>query len=204
MNAEAEAVWEAPLGMESEAVRLKSGEPKVLEELLYRYQHRLYRYLLRIVRDHALAEDLFQTTWLRVVEKSQQYDPRRSFEAWLFTIARNLSLDHLRRYRPESLDEPVAGDASGETRQARLAADGPTALDRVLARERSEHLAAVLASLPLIYREALTLRFEEELKVEEIAEVLEAPLSTAKTRLRRGLELLRHVLRQGSAGETRA
>lgn len=188
----------SPLAGETEAARLRRGDPGAFEELLARYQHRLYRYLLRFVRDGALAEDLFQQSWLRVVQRISQYDPRKNFEAWLFSVARNLAIDHLRRYRPESLDEPLPGDSFGEaaepSRAARLAAGGPSALDRVLERERSEKLDAALGSLPVMYREVLSLRFEEEMKIEEIAGVLSVPLSTAKTRLRRGLEHLRQAL----------
>ncbi len=185
----------------AEAARLRRGDPEALEELLARYQHRLYRYLLRFARDRALADDLFQQTWLRVAQKIRQYDPSRNFDGWLFSVARNLAIDHLRRYRPESLDEPVPGDPAGEPRHARLAARGPSALDRVLERERSERLVTALGSLPWIYREVLTLRFEEEMKLEELAEVLDVPLSTAKTRLRRGLEQLRQILEtQASPG----
>src|SRR5262249_13061240 len=177
-----------------EAARLRRGDPGAFEELLARYQHRLYRYLVRFVRDPALAEDLFQQSWLRVVQKIAQYDPRKNFEAWLFSVARNLAIDHLRRYKPESLDDPLPGGAPVETRAAQFTAGGPTALDRLLERERAERLEASLELLPLIYREVLSLRFEEEMKIEEIAGVLNVPLSTAKTRLRRGLEQMRHVL----------
>ena len=157
-----------------------------------------------LLREGGPAEDLFQQTWLRVIEKARQFDERRSFEGWLFTIGRNLALDHLRRYQPESLDEPLPGEPAGEPREARLAADGPSALDRVLQRERWERLAAAMDLLPWIYREILTLRFEEEMKVEEMADVLDVPLSTAKTRLRRGLEMMRETLKKGPTGGAQA
>src|SRR2546426_8776186 len=196
--------WEGGVGLDSDVARLRRGDPQALEALLSRYQHRLYRYLLRIVREPALAEDLFQQTWLRVIEKARQFDERRSFEGWLFTIGRNLALDHLRRYQPESLDEPLPGEPAGEPREARLAADGPSALDRVLQRERWERLAAAMDLLPWIYREILTLRFEEEMKVEEMADVLDVPLSTAEKRLRRGLEMMRETLKKGPTGGAQA
>jgi RNA polymerase sigma-70 factor (ECF subfamily) len=195
------AVWGEGVSPESELVRMRRGNPEAFEELLSRYQHRLYRFLVRIVRDRAMAEDLFQQTWVRVVEKSAQFDERRNFEAWLFTIARNLAVDHLRRHRPESLDEPPPGDPAGEPRSALLATGGPSALDRVLQRERSEQIAEALERLPLIYRETLTLRFEEEMKLEEIAKVADVPLSTAKTRLRRGLVWMRQILEKNYARE---
>lgn len=183
--------WGASLGLESDVARLRRGDPDALGRLLERYQHRLYRYLCRLVRDPATAEDLFQQTWLRVIEHVARYDPGRSFEPWLFSLARNLAIDHLRRRRPESLDEPLP---SGIGRAELLPAEAPSALERVLAQERDERLSEALAGLPVIYSEVLTLRFEEEMKLEEIAEVLEAPLSTVKTRLRRALEAMRRKL----------
>ncbi len=185
---------EGVVGVEAEVAQLRRGDLDALSALLTRYQNRLYRYLLRLVREPATAEDLFQQTWVRVAEKIRRYDSRRSFEAWLFAVARNLAIDHLRRLKPESLDEPAPGDPTGAPAVARLRAADPPPLDAILARERSGRLAATLGELPVIYREVLTLRFEEEMKLEEVAAVLDAPLSTVKTRLRRGLEFLRQSL----------
>jgi RNA polymerase sigma-70 factor (ECF subfamily) len=187
----AEPFWEARVGVEAEIARLRRGDPEALGALLERYQNRLYRYLLRLVREPAAAEDLFQQTWIRVAEQVRRYDPRRTFDAWLFTVARNLAIDYLRRYRPESLDEPLP---SGESREEHIASPAESALDRVIFDERAARLAGAMSGLPTVYREVLTLRFEEEMKLEEIATVLDAPLSTVKTRLRRGLEGLRHKL----------
>ena len=84
------------------------GDPNALSELITRYQNRLYRYLLRMVQQPAEAEDLFQQTWLRVVEKIRSFDTRRNFDAWLFTLARNLAIDHA----PDPSAEP--GRAAGK------------------------------------------------------------------------------------------
>jgi len=186
--------WEEPLArteLAAEVARLRQGDPEALDPLLARYQNRLYRYLLRLVRDQATAEDLFQQTWLRVVEKVHQYDALRSFEAWLFALAHNLAIDHLRRYRPESLDELLSPD---EPRHRQFPSAGPDALDRALRLERAGMVVEALDELPAVYRELLSLRFEEEMKLVEIAEVLDVPLSTVKTRLKRGLERLRERL----------
>lgn len=192
------SVWEAPVGIEWQVAPLRRGDPQAFEALLERYQHRVYRFLLRMARNPALADDLYQQTWLRVVERIRQYDPARNFEVWLFTVARNVAIDHFRRYQPESLDAPVDATAGGASRADMLRADAPSALDRVMQQERAEHMAAALERLPMIYREVLTLRFEEEMKIEEIAEALSVPLSTVKTRLRRGMDQLRGLL--GQAG----
>jgi RNA polymerase sigma-70 factor, ECF subfamily len=198
----AAALWEGQVALDTEVARLRRGDLDALSELLARYQNRLYRYLLRLVRNQAEAEDLFQQTWIRVAEKIRHYDPQRSFEAWLFTLARNLAFDHLRRVKPESLDEPLADDAGSETRLSTLASHDRPALDGILQRERAALLATALSDLPVIYREVLTLRFEEEMKLEDIARVINIPLSTVKTRLRRSLESLRGRLETRSPRES--
>ena len=75
------------MGADSEPLRLRRGEPDAFEALLARYQNRLYRYLLRLTANRAVAEDLFQETWLRVITRIHLYDERRPFEPWLFRVA---------------------------------------------------------------------------------------------------------------------
>jgi RNA polymerase sigma-70 factor, ECF subfamily len=183
---------EVAVGLDADVARLRRGDLEGLAVLVERYQHRLYRYLLRLIRQPAEAEDLFQQTWLRVASQIRRFDPRRNFDAWLFTVARNLAIDHLRRVRPDSLDEQQAADPI-YTPPALRASD-PPAVDAMIAREHSRFVAVAMEELPVLYREVLALRFEEEMKLEEIAQVLDAPLSTVKTRLRRGLENLRETL----------
>jgi RNA polymerase sigma-70 factor, ECF subfamily len=192
---------EGIVGVEAEVAQLRRGDLDALGALLARYQNRLYRYLLRLVREPATAEDLFQQTWLRVAENIGKYDTRRNFDAWLFTVARNLAFDHLRRVAPESLDEPVGGGDSGIARTDTLPSKEPPLMEGLLARERTDRLATAMDGMPLIYREVLALRFEEEMKLEEIAAVQSTPLSTVKTRLRRGLESLRGALEARYPGE---
>jgi RNA polymerase sigma-70 factor (ECF subfamily) len=182
------------VGLESEVAQLRRGDLDALSSLIARYQNRLYRYLLRMLREPADAEDLFQQTWMRVAERIRQYNPERNFDAWLFSVARNLAIDHLRRMRPDSLDETISGDREGETKAARLISRDRPALEGILEHERAGQLEAAMGELPLSYREVLTLRFEEEMKLEEIAQVLEIPLSTVKTRLRRSLDRMRHTI----------
>lgn len=183
--------WEEPVAGETEAVRLRRGDPQAMVSLLERYQHRLYRFLLRMVHDPATAEDLFQQTWLRVAENVKRFDPSRGFEPWLFSIARNLTMDYFRRVRPESLDEELP---SGISRADSLPAVEMNAVEILMREQRTNRLAQAMAEMTPIYCEVLTLRFEEEMKLEEIAEVLSLPLSTVKTRLRRGLEAMRQKL----------
>src|SRR6516165_12612745 len=105
---------EGIVAVDADVVRLRRGDLNALSQLITRYQNQLFRYLLRMVRQPAEAEDLFQQTWMRVVEKIRSFDASRNFDAWLFTLARNLAIDHLRRSRPQSLDDPLANSWHGE------------------------------------------------------------------------------------------
>ena len=194
-----ETMLGAALTFDTEVTRLRGGDMDAIATLMQRYQHRLYRYMLRMVRQPATAEDLFQQTWVRVMEGAQSYDPRRSFEGWLFAIAHNLAIDHLRRRQPESLDEELP---SGDTRVDLTPGHGPDVLEQLLADERSAWVAEAVAEMPAPFREVLTLRFEEELKLDEIAQVLALPLGTVKTRLHRALKVLQRAL-QKKFGQTK-
>jgi RNA polymerase sigma-70 factor (ECF subfamily) len=169
-----------------DAARLGRGDTTGLAGLMGRHQDRLFRYLLRLVGDETVAEDVFQQTWLQVTERIARYDGARPFGPWLFAVARNLALDHLRRRRPESLedvDEPRAprgGDADP--------------LAQAVLRQQGERLAAAVAGLAPLDREVLSLRFEEDLNLPQLAETLQVPVPTAKARLYRALGRLRERL----------
>lgn len=178
----------APSEVSGDVLALQKGDPEAFASLLGRYQNRLYRYLLRWVHDPASAEDLFQLTWMRIIQHIRNFDAKRNFDAWLFAVARNVAIDYLRRRRPASLEEPVGEDL---TLSAALASGDPGPLDQVLRSEKLELVRKALESQPPVYREILSLRFEEEMKLEQIAEVLSVPLGTVKTRLARALERLR-------------
>jgi RNA polymerase sigma-70 factor (ECF subfamily) len=169
---------------EDELARLLRRDPAAVACMVERYQHRLYRYLVRLAGQNSLADDLFQQTWLHVVRQIDRYDARRSFDTWLFAIAHNAAMDVLRRKPGESLDEEGAA----------WPAAGPDPLAVAITAERAAILAAEMDALPALYREALTLRFEEGMKLEEIAEVTGAPLSTVKSRVQRALESLRRSM----------
>jgi RNA polymerase sigma-70 factor (ECF subfamily) len=156
----------------------------VLDALIAQYQHRLLRYLVYLTGRRDLAEDLFQETWIRVLERGSQYDGRHEFSAWLFAIARNLVIDQMRRRQPESF-EPFGDE--GEARPFDVAAGGPSALELSMQREQNEQISAGMEHLAAEYREALVLRFNEGMSLAEIAEVTGAPMGTVKSRIYRGL-----------------
>ena len=178
-------------GMENENAEIARGlrrrDADLLDRLIEQYQHRLLRFLIYLTGSRESAEDLFQETWLRVLERGGQYDGKHNFSTWLFTIARNLSIDVLRRRKPvslevhggedeEALDMPATGQAS--------------AFDLIAEQEQSERVIRALGGIPSEYREALVLRFHEELSLDEIATITRVPLGTVKSRIYRGLNIL--------------
>jgi RNA polymerase sigma-70 factor (ECF subfamily) len=182
--------------MESEASAIARGlrrrDPDLLDRLIEQYQHRLLRYLIYLSGNRELAEDLFQETWIRVLERGHQYDGRHEFSTWLYAIARNLSIDYLRKKRPVSLE----GLAENEEHAPLEPADTrPMAWEGMQQHEQAERICAALVGIPAEYREAIVLRFQDGLALEEIAAVTGAPLSTVKSRLYRGLNMLMSQLK---------
>lgn len=179
------------------AARLKRRDSEQVEELIELYQHRLLRYLVFLTGNRDLAQDLFQETWLRVLERGGQYDGRARFDTWLFTIARNLRLDLARKRVVKSLDEPIAGE-SGEWAMD-VPSSAPSPFDCFQAGESAARVNQALLQLNGLYREVLVLRFHEELSLEEISSVTGAPLSTVKSRLYRGMAALEPWLQTSPA-----
>jgi RNA polymerase sigma-70 factor (ECF subfamily) len=165
---------------------LRQRDLALLHGLVEQYQYRLVRYLVYFLGRRDLVDDLVQETWLRVLERGSQYDGRSRFEPWLFTIARNLALDQMRRRQLFSLD---SNDA--EPTGASPVAAGPSPFEQAARTEDAHRIAAALATLAPIYREALVLRFQEDLTLPEIAAVTGAPVTTISSRIHRGLATLR-------------
>jgi RNA polymerase sigma-70 factor (ECF subfamily) len=192
MNATAYCLMNA---MESESSAIARGlrrrDPDLLDRLIEQYQHRLLRYLIHLSGNRELAEDLFQETWIRVLERGHQYDGQHEFSTWLYAVARNLTLDYLRKKSPVSLDGLMENEehAPLEPADAR-----PAAWEVVQQHEQAERINAALLSIPVEYRETVVLRFQEGLALEEIATVTSAKLGTVKSRLYRGLNLLMEQL----------
>jgi RNA polymerase sigma-70 factor (ECF subfamily) len=187
----ASLVYCVSLGRADEGIEIAAGlrrrDPDLLDRLIEQYQHRLFRYLVSLTADRTLAEDLFQETWVRVLERGDRYDGRARFVAWLLTVARNLAIDALRARRSVSLEA-----LTGAEDESRLQPEspGPDPYELLASRQQEERLAVFLSCLPSHYREALVLRFHEELGIDEIAAITRAPASTVKTRIARGLRAL--------------
>lgn len=179
--------------------RYVKGDVRAFEVLLARHRGAVYAFLMRSVRDPAVAEDLFQETFLRVVQRSDQFTGQSRFTTWLYTIARNLTVDHARRMRHRrhaSLDAPVHGGDSGDSR---VLGDGVAGPDRgadraAIEAQAKETLRIALDALPDEQREVFHLRQVDGLAFADIASILGIPENTAKSRMRYALERLQQAL----------
>jgi RNA polymerase sigma-70 factor (ECF subfamily) len=175
---------------------LRGGDPGVVDGLIEQYQHRLLRYLLSLTGNRATADDIFQETWLHVLERGHQYRAQWKFEVWLFSIARHLVIDFMRRKKTHSLDELMNPEEGSGFEPPALDA---SPFESLSVGEEAMRMARALSRVPAAYREALTLRFREDLSLEEMAGIINVPLSTVKSRLYRGLESLRKELEGAQA-----
>jgi RNA polymerase sigma-70 factor, ECF subfamily len=176
---------------------LRQRDPELLDRLIEQYQYRLFRYLLYITGNTERAEDFFQETWIRVLERGHQYDGKFKFEAWLFTIARNLVIDWQRQKKAVSLDSMMDPEEGKGFEPVDEKAESP--LNLFLQEETQDRVQASLEQLPAAYREVLLLRFQEEMQLDEIARIQATPISTVKSRLYRGLDALKGLLAGGAA-----
>jgi RNA polymerase sigma-70 factor, ECF subfamily len=178
------------------ATGLRRRDPDLLDRLIEQYQQRLYRYLLFLTGNPSLAEDLFQETWIRVLERGSQYNGKSKFESWLFAIARNLVIDASRRKKVTSLEDLGDPESSPYDPPDERAS---SVLQMLVSRENEQSVQLSLLKIPSYYREVLLLRFSEDLGLEEIAALMATPISTVKSRLYRGLAALKTAMTEGAA-----
>lgn len=173
---------------------LRERDMQLVADLVERCQHRLVRYLLYLTGRREYAEDLAQETWVRVLQRGSQYNGRQRFDPWLFAIARNLAIDYLRKKRKGVQTASLPNDRD---EILLVSSSGPSPFEAAARSEDAIRLAGQLQILSPLYREALLLRFQEDLSLPEIAEVLGAPVTTVTSRIYRGLAALRSAFEEG-------
>src|SRR6201988_1800417 len=178
--------------------RAAKGDEAAFRELVRRYERPVFSLLYRMVRDRALAEDLAQETFIKVLNGIKSYRPAFKFSSWIFKIANNAAIDHLRRKNIDTLS--LDGAPSAETPEQMRAtslqlgdrAESP--LDEVENRELGTAIERAIGRLRPEYKSCILLRHVEGYSYEEIAETLDLPLGTVKTYIHRARNELRGYL----------
>jgi len=161
----------------------------------------VFRYLMHLVGSRVVAEDLFQETWMRVLERRHQLQNEDRFGPWLLRIARNLAFNHLRRRQNKMQVWILSNLGSFEDEPStdlveREPSSEPNPQERAIQSERGEILEQALSKLDFPTQEMLHLRYFETLTLAEIAEVLHTPLGTVCTKVHRGLKAVREEMRR--------
>ena len=161
------------------------GSMEAFEHLYNRHRRPLYRYIQRQVNDAAMANDLFQGSWEKIIKASRSYKPSAPFSAWMYRIAHNHVMDYFRRLRPVS-----------DTPPDEIEADHPGPEKRLLDEHRNSDLLKAIKQLPLEQKDALLLKLEAGLDLQTIADVTGVNRETAKSRLRYAVGKLKETLRE--------
>jgi len=172
---------------------LRERDLELVTTLVERCQHRLVRYLVYLTGRREYADDLAQETWIRVLQRGSTYNGRQRFDPWLFAIARNLAIDYLRQKGKAGQNASLANDRDAVLQ---LPSSGPSPFEAAARSEDAIRLANRLQVLSPLHREALLLRFQEDLSLHEIAKVVGAPVTTVSSRIYRGLAELRSAFEE--------
>jgi RNA polymerase sigma-70 factor (ECF subfamily) len=184
---------------DKELVRLsRRGDERAARELVHRFERPVFSIIYRMVRDRELAEDLSQDVFVRTFNNLDRYDRSYRFSSWLFKIAYNLTVDHLRKRELPTISVHGAPDAVTSERQEatslNLESDEEAPDDRLVAKELAGELEQAIAGLREDYRTAILLRHVEGRPYEEISEIMGIPLGTVKTYIFRARRELREAL----------
>ena len=171
---------------------------RAYRELLDRYERPVFSLIYRMVRDRATAEDLAQEAFARSFQAIHTYDPSYKFSSWLFKVANNLTIDHLRRRKLDTIS--IHGSPHAQTLEAEqqsqitLESRGETPEEFTENRELGGQIEEAIAGLRPEYRTAVLLRHVEGYGYDEVAQIMDVPLGTAKTYIHRGRAQLKTAL----------
>ena len=179
-------------------LRARDGQEAAYRELIRRYERPVFSLIYRMVRDRETAEDLAQETFIKVLNAIASYRPEFKFSSWVFKIANNTAIDHLRRRELDTLSLQGSPHASTpdaiEATTLQVSDGSETPLDEVEARELGAEIEVAINQLRPEYRSCILLRHVEGRPYEEIAEMLDLPLGTVKTYIHRARHELREAL----------
>jgi len=176
---------------------VKQGDSGAFEQLVDKYKQPVMNLAFRMLRDAAEAEDLAQNVFVQVYKSAHRYEVASKFSTWLFTIARNLSLNEIRRRSRHPADSMDANHPEQDDQPLHQYEDKKTFSppDRLLHGELEQKIDEAMAELPENQRTAILLCRQDELSYEEIAKVLDCSLSATKSLIHRGRETLKQKLK---------
>jgi len=169
-----------------------SGRESAFEELVRRYQRPIASYVYRMVGDYDAALDLTQEVFIKVYNSLARYRSEFKFSTWIYKIAHNTAIDHLRRHTVR--DQIITSATDGPRSEIAIESRRLTPEQESEREERRSEIESVVQSLPAAYRELIVLRHSHDLSYDEIAEVTGLPLGTVKNRLFRAREAMRDLL----------
>ena len=182
----------------------QQGRDAAFRELVRRYERPVFSLIFRMVRDRELAEDLAQDTFIKVLNHIDRYRPEFKLSSWLFKIANNVAIDHLRRRHLDTVS--IDGSPHAMTQDAieatsfDVVGQQESALEELEAKELGSAIERAIASLRPEYRSCIMLRHVEGRSYEEIAATLDLPLGTVKTYIHRARHELRRALEHVKEG----
>lgn len=178
------------------------GSQDGYQELVRRFERPVFSLVVRMVRDRPTAEDLTQEAFVKAFRNLETYDPERKFSSWLFKIAHNTTLDHLRKRELETVSLEAGGEDDGSGGLAAVLSEpGARGTDLGVGRsELAEALEEAVGALKEDYREVVLLRYGEGLAYQEIADVTGLPMGTVKTNIHRARKALMDHLSAGGWG----
>ena len=178
----------------------EEGDIEAFETLVHRYEKPLFSYLLRFLHSVSLAEDVFQATFLRFHEKCHSFTEGRQVRPWIYSIATNLAIDVLRkegRHHKVSLDDERLESGARAGKLSDLLRSGlPSPLEQLESREEAAWTRRAVDALPEHLRVIVLLAYFQGLKFQEVAEILQIPLGTVKSRLHKALLTLHSAWRR--------
>ena len=178
-------------------LRYQQGDRAAFALLVRRHQTPLYNFALRQIRVQAVAEDVVQETFVRVVQKAVEFKHEARFTTWVYTITRNLCIDHMRKRalrKHPSLDEAKGEDADGPTLGEQTADPRASVEREATGNELKERITLAVDKLPDDQREVFLMREVANLPFKEIADITGVPENTVKSRMRYALERLQATL----------
>ena len=173
--------------------RVLRGDRRAFEELMRKYERRIYGFVVRMVRNEETAVDLTQDFFIKIFTVLDKYNFEYKFSTWAYRICYNLVIDHIRKHQAQvdSLDDDSVSPRDMLESDNVSREDGFRALARA---ETRDYVWRVVDQIPLKFRELILLRYIQDLKYEEIAEIMSLPVGTVKNRIFKAKEILKQEM----------